>query len=105
MECDMNEFGIEWIGTNDKGGPTHGEWRNKKMSQWMMGMVKGYKGPNDMVSENVEPRTMFQRSPNAPYQGLENGTKCGGKGCMKMDRWSEGYCMEDVKACVLLKHV
>ena len=28
----------------------------------MQGMVEGYEGPNDMVLENGEPRTMFQRS-------------------------------------------
>ena len=65
----LDECEIELIGTNDKGEPRHGKWRKSNMSGWMKGMVKGYEGPNDMVSENVAPRTMFQRSPYAPYQG------------------------------------
>ena len=57
------------------------------MSWWMKGMVKGYEGPNDMVLENAEPRTMFRRSPNAPYEGYEDGRKCGGKDARK---WKDG---------------
>ena len=62
IECDMNECGIERIGKNDKGEPRHGKWSKNNVSWWMKGMVKGYEGPNDMVSDNGEPRTMFQRS-------------------------------------------
>ena len=47
----MNKCGIEWIGTNVKGGPRHGKWRKTNVSQWMKGMVKGYEGPNDMVAK------------------------------------------------------
>ena len=86
----MKECGIEWIGTNDKVESRNGKLKKKNMSRWMKGMVKGYEGSNDMVSENMEPRTMFQRSPYAPYQGYENGRKYGGKGCMKIEGWYKG---------------
>ena len=78
---------LEWIGTNDKGEPRHGKWRARNVIQWMKGMVEGYEGPNAMVSKNMEPRIMFQRSPYAPFQGYEKKRKYGGKGCMKMERW------------------
>ena len=33
--------------------------------------MEGYEGPNDMEAENAKSRTMFRRSPYAPYQGYE----------------------------------
>ena len=59
---DINECGIEcieWIGTNDMGEPRHGKWRKINVSWCIKGLVQGYEWPNDIVLENVEPRTMF----------------------------------------------
>ena len=43
--------GNEVIGTNDKGEPRNGKWMESNVVWWIKGMVEGYKGPNDMVTE------------------------------------------------------
>ena len=80
-----NEFGIEWIGTNDKGELRHGKWRKSNVSQWMKGMVKGYEGPNDMVSEKCRAKDHVSKESKCPIQRIGKWKKI----------WCERMCGKD----------
>ena len=92
-----------------------GSWnRLEPMTRDNQGMVNGWKGwgylnggiiwgtKGSSIGKWGAKDNVSKEWPKIPHT---KDRKNGGKRCLEMERWCEGYCMEEGKECVFPKHI